>query len=127
MIVCDTHTWLWWAVEDARLSSVALAALDDERDCIGIPAISVWELGMLAAKQRITLTVPVDEFVHRVLARQPVQLLPVSPEIALAGSRLPIHGDPGDRLIAATAIIHDAPLITADAQLQALPFLRTLW
>jgi predicted nucleic acid-binding protein len=35
--------------------------------------------------------------------------------------------DPGDQLIAATAMELDVPLVTSDERLQSLPGLRTIW
>jgi PIN domain nuclease of toxin-antitoxin system len=54
---------------------------------------------------------------------------PVSGQIAaLAGSLPdPMHGDPADRIIAATATICGLPLVTADVSLRSVPGLRTIW
>lgn len=55
-------------------------------------------------------------------------ILPITPSIAaLAESGIVKHGDPGDRLIAATAIAHQASSITADEKLQSTPGLRYVW
>jgi PIN domain nuclease of toxin-antitoxin system len=55
-------------------------------------------------------------------------ILTLTPAIAaLAESGIVAHGDSGDRLIAATAIVHQAPLITADEKLQSTPGLRYIW
>jgi PIN domain nuclease of toxin-antitoxin system len=44
--------------------------------------------------------------------------LPLTGEIAiLAGELEGLHGDPADRFIIATAIAHDATLVTADNRL----------
>lgn len=51
---------------------------------------------------------------------------PVTHEIVLAAERLPLHGDPADRFIAATAQIHDLTLVTADRRLLGLGTIRTL-
>lgn len=57
-----------------------------------------------------------------------LQVISITPAIAaLAESGIILHGDPSDRLIAATAIAHQAPLITADEKLHALPGLRCIW
>ncbi|MBS0424452.1 MAG: PIN domain-containing protein [Proteobacteria bacterium] len=55
-------------------------------------------------------------------------ILPLTPAIAeLAESGIITHGNPGDQLIAATAITHQVPLITADEKLHAVPGLRCIW
>jgi PIN domain nuclease of toxin-antitoxin system len=64
----------------------------------------------------------------RLLAALRLQLLPITPEIALLSrSALFQHVDPADRLIGATALQLGAPLITADARLRALEELETVW
>src|SRR5438445_733648 len=57
------------------------------------------------------------------------RLAPLTPEIALAagGPELGLHGDPADRMIAATALGHGARLVTKDEQLQAAQSLDTVW
>jgi len=55
-------------------------------------------------------------------------VLPITPAIAArAESGIVPHGDPADRLIAATTLVYDAALITADEKLRALPNLRCVW
>ena len=44
-----------------------------------------------------------------------------------AQSTMFTHGDPADRLIGATAIVHRAPLLTIDEKLRAVPGLETIW
>jgi PIN domain nuclease of toxin-antitoxin system len=55
-------------------------------------------------------------------------VLPITPAIAEQAQHPDfLHGDPADRLIAATAVIHKAPIITADGKLQQVPGLRCIW
>lgn len=49
MILLDTHVWIWWVGEDARLSPAHAAAIAAYRDHgIGVSAISCWEVAKLA-------------------------------------------------------------------------------
>jgi prevent-host-death family protein len=84
-----------------------------------VSAISVWELGMLEAKGRIRLKPSCEEWVKEALATPGLALAPITPEIALESSRLPgpFHGDPADRIIAATARRMGAQLMTRDQKL----------
>ena len=51
-----------------------------------------------------------------------IRELPLTGEIAIiAGELENLHGDPADRIIAATAIAHDATLMTADENLLRWP------
>jgi PIN domain nuclease of toxin-antitoxin system len=46
-----------------------------------------------------------------------VRELPITGDIAILAAGLDLHGDPADRFIVATAIAHEATLITADRTL----------
>ena len=84
-----------------------------------LSVFSVWELGMLEAKGRIQLSAPCEEWVRKALATRGLTLAPLTPEIALESTRLPgsFHGDPADRIIAATARRMGARLLTRDGKL----------
>jgi PIN domain nuclease of toxin-antitoxin system len=81
---------------------------------------------MLVDKGRIYLSEPVLLWLKRVLLQPKMQLIPISPEIAARSGALKIHGDPADRLIAATAIELRCPLATVDDNLSAFPELLTI-
>lgn len=124
MIVLDTHAWLWHAGAPERLGRRARAALR-RAPRIGVPSIAVWEVARLVAERGLHLDREVGDWIHQALALPAVELLPVTPEIAVAASRL--HGvgaDPADRLIAGTAQVHAAKLVTKDRQLRAAPVSR---
>lgn len=84
---------------------------------------------MLAEKGRVRIRLDADEWIARLLRRHRVELLPLTPEIALLASRLGdgLHRDPADRMIAATALHHGAPLVTADEKLRGYEPLETIW
>lgn len=83
--------------------------------------ISVWELGMLAAKGRLTLTLSPAEWAKQALDTPGMSMVPLSHEAAIESSYLPgpFHGDPADRLLVATARHRQARLVTADERLLA--------
>jgi PIN domain nuclease of toxin-antitoxin system len=55
-------------------------------------------------------------------------VLPITPEIAVhSQSNVFLHKYPADRLIAATALHHKAPLITTDKRLQTIEKLEIIW
>jgi len=71
---------------------------------------------MLVSKGRLTLDRDVGEWVSAAVSITGIRVEPITPEIAVASTRLPgaIHPDPADRLIAATARHLGALLITDD-------------
>ncbi|MFM8603932.1 MAG: type II toxin-antitoxin system VapC family toxin [Cyanobium sp.] len=130
--ICDTHILLFWAHEPERLSCAARQALELGRSKgeLAIADISLWELALLHERGRLVLPREVGAglYMRQLLAALRLQVLPITPEIALLSrSNLFQHGDPADRLIGATALQLGARLITADAKLRGLPELDTLW
>jgi PIN domain nuclease of toxin-antitoxin system len=128
MIVLDTHAWLWWVSDPARLSPRARAAIDTA-DAIGVSAASCWEVATLERLGRIALDRDVREWVGAALAMKQVQPLPVTAEDAVAAGRLAstFGGDPADRMIYATAQRRSAKLITRDDGLRQFDPGGTIW
>jgi PIN domain nuclease of toxin-antitoxin system len=121
VIVLDTHAVIWSATEDANLGPATRSLIANElnADKVAVSAITFWEIAMLAANERLQDDVEVAHLRRRFLQGGGTEIA-VDGEIAiLAGTLETLHGDPADRLIAATAIVHDATLITADRALLA--------
>jgi PIN domain nuclease of toxin-antitoxin system len=126
MILLDTHTWIWWVSAPSMLSKPAAAAIRNANS-IGVSVISCWELTLLLKKGRLSLDrAPIDWISHGLSAPK-VSLLPLSPAMTVTAMDLDMHADPGDRLIAATALVENRVLVTVDGNLRAATFLRTVW
>jgi PIN domain nuclease of toxin-antitoxin system len=118
-LLLDTHVWLWYAEGVAdRLRPAAVRKLEEARRDEGlvISAISVWEIGMHAARGRIQLTVPLRDWVERALAVPGIRLAPLDAAVAAESTLLPgePQGDPADRFLIATARTHGVALATRD-------------
>ena len=130
MIVLDTHALIYDALIPARLSArarkaIALAFAERGLACSDI---SLWEIAMLIARKRLNPVMDARQFLDDLIAARHVRVLPITAEIAvLSQSDMFSHGDPADRLIAATARLHRAPLITSDAKLRKLKDVTTIW
>lgn len=119
LLILDTHVWIWMVEGDrAALSGAAIEAIERaaQAGAVRVGAISVWEVAMLEAKGRISLSQSVDQWVHSALRATGIQSLPLSPEIAIESTRLPgkPHGDPTDRLLMASARLLGGRLATCD-------------
>ena len=119
MILLDTHALIWMDQDDAALGKTARrvvqAAWDSE--VVAVSAISFWECEMLHVAGHLTLTQSPAQWRADLLGSGLVEF-PVDGEIAMFSVRLDLpHKDPADRFIAATAILKNAALITADAKL----------
>jgi PIN domain nuclease of toxin-antitoxin system len=121
-LVLDTHIWLW-VVEGARtrLSAAAIQEIEEasRRGAVLISAISVWEVAMLEAKGRISISRPLQEWVRAALRAPGARLLELTPEIAIESTRLPggPNGDPADRILISSSRVLGGRLATCDAQL----------
>jgi PIN domain nuclease of toxin-antitoxin system len=119
VILLDTHAALWFATDNGLLGKRCQRAVDRalDDDQLAVSAISFWEIALLIAKRRLRSVDSASETRDFIL-RAGIGELTVTGEIAiLAGELGSLHGDPADRFIAATAIVHDATLVTADEKL----------
>lgn len=122
-VIIDTHVWLWLEADPERLGEQVRARIETAAGTgsLWVSVMSVWEIGMLVAKDRIRLAMPVDEWVRQASATPGMQMLGMIPDIALESTRLPDapHGDPVDRMLIASARVHNLTLITADEKILA--------
>jgi PIN domain nuclease of toxin-antitoxin system len=126
----DTHALIWALNSPERLPGSARSILRSAANApIGVSAITPWEIAMLDARGRLQLTRPVAEWLKAALNPNMVELLPLSPDIAIGSCQLPgnFHADPADRIIVATARHHNLTLLTADNAIRSYPHLKTLW
>ena len=130
MILLDTHVVLWLALESARVSKKAKSAIEQARvrnEELAISDISRFEIASLSRKDRIQLNTGLEAFLSEIESRFVV--LPMTSQIcaqAVAFGR-DLLRDPADRVIAATALVKGAPLISADRALRATEGLSTIW
>lgn len=119
----DTCLILYLARGEALALSAEKALEDssDRPDCLFISVFSAWEIGMLVAKGRVSLTQPPLPWFRSFAAERELSVLDVTPDILVAASFLPepLHGDPADRILVATAREHDLTIITRDRAILA--------
>jgi PIN domain nuclease of toxin-antitoxin system len=117
-ILLDTHVLVWLFDGSDRISTHVLSLIREAcaEDRVYISAITPWEIAMLSAKSRITLKREISEWMDEVFDNYGISLAPLLPEISIDSTRLPqpVHGDPSDRIIIATARHLNAVLLTAD-------------
>ena len=113
-LLLDTHTLLWYAAADAKLSSGARQAIESTGATSLFSAASLWEMAIKVGNGKLALGEPVAEF-WKTHENNGVVLLPINAQEALIAGSLPFHHrDPFDRLIIAQAIAYGLPIVSRD-------------
>ncbi|MGH9617077.1 MAG: type II toxin-antitoxin system VapC family toxin [Acidobacteriaceae bacterium] len=122
-ILLDTHIWIELQSGSLALSREALNCIDlaTASRSVYVSLISIWEIAMLTAKKRLQFDRPVRQWAEVALAKPGLQLLPLSMEIVIEAALLPepMHKDPADRMIVASAGVESLTLITRDKAIRA--------
>jgi PIN domain nuclease of toxin-antitoxin system len=131
VIVLDTHAWIWWVSDPSQLTARARRAISRAQadTQVHISSISAWEVALLLAKGRLSLTLDLTSWIAKSEALPFLHFVPVDNAIAVSSLRLPgaLHADPADRIIVATALALGAPLATADEKLHRYRHVKTIW
>jgi len=131
MILMDTCAIIWDALEPSKLSDNAISAIEkaDKHNALIISDISIWEISMLIKKSRLEVDSTAANFLNLFLQSRNISVQSISPEAAELSVNFgpEINNDPADRIIAATSIIHNAQLVTADQNLRTSKLLDTIW
>jgi PIN domain nuclease of toxin-antitoxin system len=115
----DTHTFLWWNMDDAQLSSLAKEIIADGANEIFLSAATAWEIAIKTARGRLELPEDPTRYVSSRMNLHGFQALPVQIHHAVQVYKLPMHhADPFDRLLIAQSQIESMPLISVDAEIR---------
>lgn len=100
----------------------------NEADVIGVSAISCWEIAKLVQRGRLELPCSLREWFEQALGYPGVQLLELTPEIAIESTQLPgeFHRDPADQIIVATARLYGCPLVTSDSRILGYTYVTAI-
>jgi PIN domain nuclease of toxin-antitoxin system len=120
-LLLDTCAAIWLTNADP-ISDEASDALQQSRDSgepVYVSPITAWEMGLLAARGRVSLLMTPQRWFERLLEAPGLRLTEMTPNVLIASSFLPgkLPGDPGDRIIAATAREYGYKLVTRDRPL----------
>jgi PIN domain nuclease of toxin-antitoxin system len=110
----DTHTAMWYFNGDKTLSKTAGEIIRKLSNQIYLSIISVWELAIKINLGKLNFTGQAARFVH-LSETDGFTILPIKTSHLTVLESLPlIHRDPFDRLLIATALDEQMPLISAD-------------
>lgn len=122
----DTHIWWWYLTGSDRLGRGLHRQINQSRTDCWLSPISVWELGMLAERDRIRIPGVFRKWVEDALEKFPLGEAALTREVALVSREIELeHNDPADHFLAATALVHDLVLLTVDERLTKARWLPT--
>jgi len=129
LIVLDTHVWLFWVNDDRELISKKALTAINRAESLGVSLISCWEIAMLVAKRRLAFNMDVQDWVNQASKYPGIRLIGLDAEVAVLSTRLPgnFHGDPADRMIVATCMKHNVPLISKDKMIRSWGQIKVIW
>ncbi len=120
-LLLDTHVWVYYARGAKELPSIVIRAIDDARQqgTLFVSVISVWEIALLVRKKRLALPMSPLRWTEEALKLRGLHLLPLTPEVAIESVYLPepIHRDPSDRILIASARLEGMTLVTRDREI----------
>lgn len=112
-VLLDTHAFLWWVEDDARLSLAAREAITDAAEGL-LSIASCWELAIKVSRGRLTLSRPIGRLAE-VLGASELRLLPIDLDDVARVATLPFHHrDPFDRMLVAQALSEELVIVSAD-------------
>jgi len=118
-LLLDTHVWLWAATHPENLGKRTRAVLVDRKTDRLVSTASVLEIARLNASGQVVLSMPAARWIDESSKILILDHLPITTDIAIEAYSLPapFHRDPADRLLVATARIHNLVVITADERI----------
>ena len=121
-LLLDTHTFLWFLLDDLRLSTTARELIDDSANDIEVSPATYWEIAIKIGLGKYELPEPYDVFIEREIATNDFRILPIEPKHTAVLILLPYyHRDPFDRLLIAQAMAEDIPIVSVDLAFDAYP------
>ncbi|MEH2194477.1 MAG: PIN domain-containing protein [Nostoc sp.] len=127
IIILDTHIWIWYINRELDQFPTSWLEIIETANQVGISPVSCYEVALAQQRGRLLLPSPVNQWFQEALEPSGISLLPLTAAIASSAVNLsPIHRDPFDRIIIATAIEHQAKLASIDGFFCKYPELATL-
>jgi len=113
----DTHILIWAAISPDKISSELASLLSDPSNHLYFSSASIWEISIKESLGKRDFHVSSNKL-HDGLVENGYKEIKVSALHAMGVIKLPfIHRDPFDRILVATAIWENMPLLTNDSTL----------
>jgi PIN domain nuclease of toxin-antitoxin system len=126
-VLLDTHTFLWFALNDPKLSVPAAREIANPANEVLVSPASYWEIAIKISIGKYKLSMPYRDFWHDALNAYSINILPIELRHTERVVTLPFHHkDPFDRLLIAQSLTDNLPLVSADGRLDAYGIQR-MW
>ena len=126
-LLLDTHAFLWYSLDDPKLSTLAETLIDDPANDKFISPASYWELAIKISVGKYTLVQPYEDFLRHGIDDNGFIILPIERRHTALLTNMPFHHrDPFDRLLIAQALVEQMSIISNDALFDAYGIQR-LW
>ena len=126
-LLLDTHAFVWFALDDPKLSLTAKTSINDPSNEVYLSPASFWELAIKISLGKYRLKQPFKVFVEHQITVNQIRLLPIEIVHAEAILTLPLHlRDPFDRLLIGQAIVESMRIVSDDGVFDNYPVSR-LW
>ena len=117
-MILDTCALLWLAAGERKLSGATLKAIG-EAPAVHVSAISGFEIAVKTGRGKLKLPLPPGEWFEKIVEHHGLSVLPLEINVCIAAAELPpIHDDPCDRFIIATAKLNDFSVVTKDERFE---------
>jgi PIN domain nuclease of toxin-antitoxin system len=126
-ILLDTHSFLWFVLNDTQLSAPSRTAICDPANDVLVSPATYWEIAIKVRTGKYTLTTPYQHFIEHNLAVNDFEILPIEVRHTALVATLPFHHrDPFDRLLIAQALVEDITLVSNEELFDSYG-VRRLW
>lgn len=126
-LLLDTHIWIWAQESPEKFGRQTRTLLEDLANSVSVSAVAALEIARLVSLRRLQLNEPASVWIADSVRSLGAQVLDVTPQIAAEAYELPgtFHKDPADRVLVATARLHNLTLLTADNFILRYPHVKT--
>jgi PIN domain nuclease of toxin-antitoxin system len=124
-LLFDTHTFLWFVLNDAKLSGRAQEMVAEPANDILVSPASYWEIAIKVSLKKLDLLAPYEDFMARGIKGNEFEVLLIEPRRTAVLVDLPYHHrDPFDRLMIAQAMVEQVPIVSRDPIFDPYPVTR---
>lgn len=115
IVVLDTHIWFWLMTQELERFPTHWQNEIDTAGRVGVSPVSCYEIALANNKGRLELPCTANDWFEAALEPAGIELLPLTADVAFKAVNLsPVHKDPFDRMIIATALSYKARLASVD-------------